>query len=197
MASPLHTVQLWRVALSQWWIDWTQLTCGLATRHPRVRTTKAKMREKLKLHVLQTSLVIAKLVNKLKSNCPALDSLVACLLVAQLDDLYYIYLDFCFDHLYFPIQKRQLLSIILDLSSKVGWKWKWSNVVRKSEMSLSISITNNVKSCKKINETIQSANFTDFPLIFWFSDLWHVGTEIQGCLRPYHNKKIYYSAMLF
>ena len=54
---------------------------------------------KFKLHVLQTSLVIAKLVNKLKSNCPALDSLVACLLVAQLDDLYYIYLDFCFDHL--------------------------------------------------------------------------------------------------
>ena len=71
------------------------------------------MREKLKLHVLQTSLVIAKLVNKLKSNCPALDSLVACLLVAQLDDLYYIYLDFCFDHLYFPIQITEKYSIAL------------------------------------------------------------------------------------
>ena len=47
------------------------------------------------------------------------------------------------------------------------WKWKWSNGVGKSEMSIiwCISITNNVKSNKKFNETAQTANFTDFPLI--------------------------------
>ena len=52
-------------------------------------------------------------------------------------------------------------------SPKVGWKWKWSNGVGKSEMSIiwCISITNNVKSNKKITETAQTAKFTDFPLI--------------------------------
>ena len=41
------------------------------------------------------------------------------------------------------------------LSPKVGWKW--SNGVGKGEMSIiwCISITNNVKSCKKFNETAQ------------------------------------------
>ena len=40
-------------------------------------------------------------------------------------------------------------------------------VSEKSEMSIiwCISITNNVKSNKKFNETAQTANFTDFPLI--------------------------------
>ena len=47
------------------------------------------------------------------------------------------------------------------------WKWKWSNGVGKSEMSIiwCISITNNVKSNKKINETAEAGNCTDFPLI--------------------------------
>ena len=46
------------------------------------------------------------------------------------------------------------------------WKWKWSGKCRKSEISLiwCISTTNNVKSCKKFNETAQTANFTDFSL---------------------------------
>ena len=50
--------------------------------------------------------------------------------------------------------------------SKIGWKWKWSEKCRKNEISLiwCISTTNNVKSCKKINETAETANFTDFPL---------------------------------
>ena len=50
--------------------------------------------------------------------------------------------------------------------SKIGWKWKWSEKCRKSEISLiwCISTTNNVKSCKKFNETAETANFTDFPL---------------------------------
>ena len=71
---------------------------------------------------------------------------------------------------FFKLETWQLLSITLDLNSKVGWKWKWSNGAgkRKSEMSIiwCISITNNVKSCKKINETAQTANFTDLPLNF-------------------------------
>ena len=47
------------------------------------------------------------------------------------------------------------------------WKWKWSNGIGKSEMIIiwCISIINNVKSNKKFNETAQTANFTDFPLI--------------------------------
>ena len=50
--------------------------------------------------------------------------------------------------------------------SKIGWKWKWSEKCRKSEISLiwCISTTNNVKSCKKFNETAQTANFTYFLL---------------------------------
>ena len=50
--------------------------------------------------------------------------------------------------------------------SKIGWKWKWSDKCRKSEISLiwCISTTNNMKSCKKFNETAQTANFTDFSL---------------------------------
>ena len=50
--------------------------------------------------------------------------------------------------------------------SKIGWKWKWSEKCRKSEISLiwCISTTNKVKSCKKFNETAQTANFTDFSL---------------------------------
>ena len=54
---------------------------------------------------------------------------------------------------FFKLETWQLLSITLDLNSKVGWKWKWSNGAgkRKSDMSIiwCISITNNVKSCKK------------------------------------------------
>ena len=48
------------------------------------------------------------------------------------------------------------------------WKWKWSNGVGKSEMSIiwCISITNNMKSNKKFNETAQTANFTDFRLSY-------------------------------
>ena len=75
------------------------------------------------------------------------------------------------------------------------WKWKWSNGVGKSEMSIiwCISITNNVKSNKKINETAQTANFTDFPLILsgngpkgtktLFSEVFmvcHRKTDVQG-----------------
>ena len=50
--------------------------------------------------------------------------------------------------------------------SKIGWKWKWSEKCLKSEISLiwCISTTNNVKSCKKFDETAQTANFTDFSL---------------------------------
>ena len=47
------------------------------------------------------------------------------------------------------------------------WKWKWSNGVGKSDLIIiwCISITNNVKSNKIINETAQTAIFIDFPFI--------------------------------
>ena len=50
------------------------------------------------------------------------------------------------------------------LGSKVGWKWKWPEKCQKIEIILIwfISNTNNVKSCKKFNETTQTANFTGF-----------------------------------
>ena len=40
---------------------------------------------------------------------------------------------------------------------------KWSNGVKISEMGIfwCISITNNVESCKKLNEKAQTANFSD------------------------------------
>ena len=61
---------------------------------------------------------------------------------------------------------RQGIRSMTRFCSKIGWKWKWSEKCRKSEISLiwCISTTNNVKSCKKFNETAQTANFTDFPL---------------------------------
>ena len=52
------------------------------------------------------------------------------------------------------------------MSPADGWKWKWSNGVGKSEMSIiwCISATNNVKSCTNFKETAQTANFTVFTM---------------------------------
>ena len=60
----------------------------------------------------------------------------------------------------------QLFSITIRLDFKNPWKWKWSNEVEKSEMSMiwCISITNNVKSYKKLNEIAQTARFTVFTM---------------------------------
>ena len=60
-----------------------------------------------------------------------------------------------------------------DISLPDPWKWKWSNGVGNSRKQWNwynlMYITNNVKSNKKINETAQTANFTDVPLIWlWF-----------------------------
>ena len=51
----------------------------------------------------------------------------------------------------------QLLSWTHHLSAVRAWKWKWSNGVEESETDLfwCISMTNNVKSCKKINGRVQ------------------------------------------
>ena len=56
--------------------------------------------------------------------------------------------------------------LTLGMSPADPWKWKWSDKCRTSEISLlwCISTTNNVKSCKKFNETAQTANFTEFSL---------------------------------
>ena len=61
---------------------------------------------------------------------------------------------------------RQGIRSMTRFCSKIGWKWKWSEKCRKNEISLiwCISTTNNVKSCKKFDETAQTANFTDFSL---------------------------------
>ena len=58
----------------------------------------------------------------------------------------------------------QGFSITLQMIPAGGWKWKWSNSVLKSEMGIfwCISITNNVKSYKKIDEKAQTAKFTVF-----------------------------------
>ena len=44
--------------------------------------------------------------------------------------------------------------------------WKWSNGVKISEMGIfwCISITNNVKSCRKFNEKAQTVNFSVFTM---------------------------------
>ena len=59
----------------------------------------------------------------------------------------------------------QALRSMTRCCSKVGWKW--SEKCRKNEISLiwCISTTNNVKSCKKFNETAQTVNFNYFSLI--------------------------------
>ena len=59
---------------------------------------------------------------------------------------------------------RQIFRSMTRLGSKVGWKWKWPEKCQKIEIILIwfISNTNNVKSCKKFNETTQTANFTGF-----------------------------------
>ena len=52
------------------------------------------------------------------------------------------------------------------MSAGNGWKWKWPNGVEKSEMDLfwCISMTNNVKSCKKINGRVQTFRFSVFTM---------------------------------
>ena len=44
--------------------------------------------------------------------------------------------------------------------------WKWSNGIKVSEMGIfwCISITNNVKSCRKFNEKAQTVNFSVFTM---------------------------------
>ena len=44
------------------------------------------------------------------------------------------------------------------------WNWKWPNGVENSEISIiwCISITNNVKICKKFNESAETAKFSVF-----------------------------------
>ena len=55
-------------------------------------------------------------------------------------------------------------------------------------MSISISITNTVKSNKKINETAQTANFNDFPLIFCRNDpKWAVAMQTQTHFSKINN----------
>ena len=50
----------------------------------------------------------------------------------------------------------------LGVTAKVGRILKLSNGVKKSEMGICwcISITNNVESCKKINEKTKTVNFS-------------------------------------
>ena len=60
----------------------------------------------------------------------------------------------------------QLLSWTHHMSAARAWKWKWSNGVEKSETDLfwCISMTNNVKSCKKINGRVQTFRFSVFTM---------------------------------
>ena len=60
----------------------------------------------------------------------------------------------------------QLFSIPIRLDFKNPWKWKWSNEVEKSDMSViwCISITNNVKSYKKLSEIAQTTKSTVFTI---------------------------------
>ena len=61
---------------------------------------------------------------------------------------------------------RQLLSGTHHMSPTRAWKWKWSNGVEKSEIDLfwCISMTNNVKSCQKINGRVQTFRFSVFSM---------------------------------
>ena len=58
----------------------------------------------------------------------------------------------------------QTVSYCDESSPKVRRNWKWSNEVKMGEMSIfwCISMLNNVKSYKKINEKAQTANFSVF-----------------------------------
>ena len=60
----------------------------------------------------------------------------------------------------------QGLRSTIHMSPGDGWKWKWPNVVGKSEMDLfwCISMTNNVKSCKKINGRVQTFRLGVFTM---------------------------------
>ena len=60
----------------------------------------------------------------------------------------------------------QLFRSKTHLGFKVGWKW--SQKYQKSEISLTwcISTINNVKSCKKFNETDQMANYANANAFF-------------------------------
>ena len=54
----------------------------------------------------------------------------------------------------------------MEVIPKVGRNWKWSNEVLKSEISIfwCISMPNNVKSYKKIDEKAQTAKITVFAM---------------------------------
>ena len=68
-----------------------------------------------------------------------------------------------------PLACRRIWQTLISgihFSAKVGQKWKWSNGVRKGKIYpfWCISITNDIKSYKKINERAQTANFSVFTM---------------------------------
>ena len=76
-----------------------------------------------------------------------------------------------FSSICFAFYIRHSVRMSLGTSPADPWKLKWSNYVRKNEMSTiwCMPIVINVKPCKKWNETAQTTNFTDFPSIFYGS----------------------------
>ena len=60
----------------------------------------------------------------------------------------------------------QLLSRTHHMSAARPWKWKWSNDVEKSEIDLfwCLSMTNNVKSCKK---SMEESKLSDLVFLQW------------------------------
>ena len=74
---------------------------------------------------------------------------------------------------------RRSVSMSAGSSPKVGWKWKWSNGVGKSEMSIiwCISITNNVKSNKK--KSMKQLKRPNSLISHWFSvEMVHNGPKL-------------------
>ena len=72
----------------------------------------------------------------------------------------------------------QGLRSTIHMSPGDGWKWKWPNVVGKSEMDLfwCISLTNNVKSCKKNQWNSSNGQLHWFPIDF----LWKWSIMVQN-----------------
>ena len=77
----------------------------------------------------------------------------------------YSYIQKC-SIIYDKVSDQPILISWYHMSPGNGGKWKWPNVVGKSEMDLfwCISMTNNVKSCKKIKGRVQTFRFSVFTM---------------------------------
>ena len=81
--------------------------------------------------------------------------------------------------------------MILGISAKVGWKWKWSEKCRESELSIicCISTTNIARGTTDPGYWVHNSNHPQWQITYW---RWHEKQVWLQEIRGQKNKKYYF-----